>query len=100
MGYCGPRGIPLSTFLAWPQSDQDAALQWQADENQRCPSCGTHPDDWRESRDYAHAHMKWCGGCERVRQVADSEEAKNARRGTRIALAAGSAASCPQCNPT
>lgn len=45
MGYCGPRGIPLSTFLSWKQSDQDMALAWAAREGQRCPSCGVHPDD-------------------------------------------------------
>lgn len=44
MAYCAPKGIPLSTFLAWPQEDQDAALAWQWHESLRC-SCGAHEAD-------------------------------------------------------
>ena len=28
-------------FLAWDPADQDKALAWQADENDRCPGCHT-----------------------------------------------------------
>lgn len=64
MRYCGPRGIPLSTFLSWPQEDQDAALAWQRHEEQRCPGCGRHPDD-----PPAHPHRASCPGCARQAEV-------------------------------
>ena len=67
MAYCGPRGIPLSRFLDWDDGDQDAALVWQAHEARRCPSCGTHPDDWDPTKGgdrsaYA-AEVVICPGC-------------------------------------
>lgn len=99
MAYCGPRGIPLSTFLNWSQADQDAALQWQADENARCPSCGTHPQDWREDREHSHAHIRACRGCEKKQQLAESNVVANASKGARVILAHGPTAACPQCNP-
>lgn len=45
MRYCGPRGIPRSTFLSWPEEDQEWALAWQDDQAVRCPGCGHHPED-------------------------------------------------------
>lgn len=46
MAYCGPRGIPWSRFLSWDRASRDAAILWQQRQQQTCPSCGTHPDDW------------------------------------------------------
>lgn len=45
MAYCGPRGIPRSTFLSWPDDDQEWALEWMRNERARCPGCGHHADD-------------------------------------------------------
>lgn len=66
MAYCGPKGIPLSVFLSWSEDDQDAALQWQAHESQRCPQCGTHPDVWREDWNAMAPEPKRCRGCQLV----------------------------------
>jgi hypothetical protein len=69
MDYCGPAGIPYSTFLAWPSFDQDAALSWKARQASRCPGCGTVEDEWdpddrgrpQEHPWVASAHL--CHGC-------------------------------------
>jgi hypothetical protein len=67
MAYCGPKGIPLSAFLSWDDGDQEAALVWQGHEARRCPSCGTHPDDWDPARggrrDAYAAEVVVCPGC-------------------------------------
>jgi hypothetical protein len=67
MNYCGPLGLPLSEFLAWPQRDQDAALLWKMRSQQRCSECGTHPDDWDPAHGgHARAHVAHeytCPGC-------------------------------------
>ena len=52
--YCAPRGIPLSVFLEqrtvypgqphWTEDDTLAALDWQAEQDRRCPDCGEHAD--------------------------------------------------------
>lgn len=91
MGYCGPRGIPLSTFLSWPQEDQDAALAWQGYENQRCGSCGHHPDEGG-----VHAHLDVCPGCvarESRQQMQDVRDT----RGGHVRIAHGSPATCKRC---
>jgi hypothetical protein len=79
MDYCGPRGIPLSAFLTWPDPDQDAALYWQKRERERCGSCGTHPDDWRRQFG-GDPHWEWkakqhyCRGCEIHAMYADAAD--------------------------
>lgn len=67
MDYCGPRGIPWTTFHTWDQASRDAALLWQKLQNETCSQCGTHPDDWDED---AGGHPRaWvatvhsCKGC-------------------------------------
>jgi hypothetical protein len=41
LDYCAPRGIRLSEFLeVWSEGDQWAALEWQADQAQKCSGCG------------------------------------------------------------
>lgn len=67
MNYCGPRGIPLTTFLSWAKTDQDAALAWSEHEARRCRSCGTHPDDYDPDaggrRHAWHPAVDVCEGC-------------------------------------
>jgi hypothetical protein len=87
MAYCGPRGIPLSAFLSWDDADQDAAIQWQSYEGQRCPGCGTHPDDWTDGNGWV-AEPHRCPGCHRVEaENVKLQHIKEAdRRGVRIRL--------------
>ena len=77
MAYCGPKGIPLSTFLAWSEADQEMALGWQAEQDQRCKGCGTHPADWDEdqggSRHAWFPAIRDCPGCARIASVAQDE---------------------------
>jgi hypothetical protein len=89
MGYCGPRGIALDTFLSWPQSSQDAALEWVGYEARRCQSCGSHPDEGPR-----HAHIRICSGC-----IARDQAAKEAREepGAHVLMAPGRIATCEQC---
>jgi hypothetical protein len=87
MAYCGPKGIPLSAFLSWADADQDAALMWHAHEGQRCPQCGTHPDDWREDRRSWVAEAHRCWGCQAVEaKHAELEKVENRGRGVRVHL--------------
>lgn len=104
MAYCGPRGIPLSAFLEWPEWDQDAALGWQAHESRRCGSCGTHPDDWNPKRDgdreAYHAEDVQCPGCRETQAYSAHPEVTlraESVRGMHIRLAPGSRKSCPHC---
>jgi|GEM_PF-1255912 len=90
MAYCGPRGIPLHAFLAWPQMSQDAALEWASYEAQRCRSCGTHPDEGPR-----HAHTDVCPGC--IRQERATKAASD-EPGAHVHLVAGDLASCRRCN--
>jgi hypothetical protein len=89
MAYCGPKGIPLSTFLTWRDDDQEAALAWQAYENRRCGDCGTHPEDWDEtqggSRDAWRVQPTICEGCVALQQARDNDELRN-RRGVHLHL--------------
>lgn len=90
MAYCGPRGIALSSFLAWPVDDQDAALGWQAYESRRCRDCGWHPDEGK-----AHAHVDVCPGCVTLKSAQETEDAKV--KGAHTHLTHGTAADCPRC---
>lgn len=103
MAYCGPKGIPLSTFLTWSPEDQDAALAWQSHEGRRCGQCGTHPDDWRESaggsRHAWHAEDYKCPGCVQLEQRMETHEVKDGGRGMHVRLGSGSAVDCTRCNP-
>lgn len=98
MAYCGPRGIPLSTFLRWEPDDQHAALDWAAFEGARCPKCGTHPDEWADDRFAYHAHLTQCKGCREQQRVAEAPEAREGR-GVYVVSAPGSAAECSRCQP-
>lgn len=78
MAYCGPRGIPLSAFLAWPEADQEAALAWQAHADAACPGCGTRSDDWDEAagghRQAWIAQAARCPGCAAVERMHEQVE--------------------------
>lgn len=91
MAYCGPLGIPLSTFLSWDQADQDAALAWQARQAQRCPSCGWHPEEGPR-----HHHVEVCPSCSDRDRITSSDEFRSAR-GAHVVPAQGKAATCPTC---
>ncbi len=90
MAYCGPRGIPLETFLDWPQLSQDAALVWAGHESRRCPECGTHPDEGPH-----HAHVNVCAGCAAREAKAGTEEAK--LPGAHVNMAPGTTLECERC---
>ena len=98
MAYCGPRGIPLGVFLGWDDSDQDAALAWQAQENSRCPECHTHAEDWRPGSEPTHWAPQVCPGCQaRARTVDGLRESGDRTRGLGIAAHGGPADECPTC---
>jgi hypothetical protein len=103
MAYCGPKGIPLSTFLRWSLYDQDAALTWAAYEARRCRQCGTHPDAWNESlggsRNAYHAENYTCAGCVHAQRHAESPDVTHGGRGVHVRLMPGTHANCPRCQP-
>lgn len=104
MAYCGPKGIPLSTFLSWSLPDQGAALAWQQHENRRCSGCGTHPDDWNEKaggdRHAWHAEHATCPGCAEIEHHRELPDMQDTRmKGVHIRLAAGPNGTCPRCGP-
>lgn len=88
MDYCGPAGIPHSRFLGWSQGDRDKALWWSIHRRQRCPHCGTRPEDWEDDPNAFVAEPVHCRGCEvKGRQEAHLEAHRGEyRRGTFIQL--------------
>lgn len=90
MAYCGPRGIPLTEFLAWDETDQDAALAWQSYESRRCRACGHHPDEPAR-----HPHIDVCPDCVQLERARALEDAKVP--GAHVHLAAGTAGTCSRC---
>ena len=51
MDYCGPVGLPHSTFLGagigmWSEQDRELALAWQQRKQATCGRCGTRHDQW------------------------------------------------------
>jgi hypothetical protein len=90
MAYCGPRGIPLSTFLSWDQADQDDALSWQAYEARRCPGCGAHPDEGDR-----HYHVDVCASCVALETKRKDDDAQVP--GAHVHPAPGKFKDCPRC---
>lgn len=90
MDYCGPRGIPLETFLDWPQLSQDAALTWAGYESRRCGECGVHPDEGPH-----HPHVNVCAHCAARDAAAKSEEGQ--LPGAHVTMAHGTSLDCPRC---
>lgn len=101
MAYCGPRGIPLHTFLEWPPESQAAALHWQEHEATRCSACGTHEDDWfghdGQPIEPQHWHGRICPGCRHLQAAREALDAGPAERGLHLASADGPATDCPLC---
>lgn len=64
MAYCGPRGIPLSTFLNWPVDDQAAAISWMVEDRLRCPNCGTAEWEWEADLGAYQPEARVCMGCQ------------------------------------
>ncbi|GAB2613541.1 hypothetical protein GCM10027067_26360 [Pseudactinotalea suaedae] len=92
MRYCGPKGIPLDEFLSWPQTSQDAALEWQAHEQRRCGQCGYHPEEHPTG---VHAHVDVCPGC--AARAKGEKAATAADDGAAVRLATGSLGTCQRC---
>jgi hypothetical protein len=90
MAYCGPRGIPLTDFLAWEPSDQEAALSWQEHEARRCRGCGRHPDEPAR-----HPHIDVCPGCVELERARKTEDAQVP--GAHLHMAYGTPGSCNRC---
>lgn len=90
MSYCGPIGLPRSTFLRWDRDDQDAAIVWQMRRNQTCQSCGTRPDEWDPAlggRDDAYrAELHKCWGCH-AKAAAEKSITDSMGAGVFVALA-------------
>jgi len=87
-----PRGIPHSVFLGWDVDDRNKALWWTIHQRQRCPNCGTMPDEWNEAQGgdlhaYA-AEPLTCRGCEVAAQGDEwfEHHRKEMRRGTTMRL--------------
>lgn len=95
MAYCGPRGIPLSHFLAWPAPDQEAALAWQAQEARRCSGCGTDPDDWAGDAAAWHVETVLCPGC--AKRAGAQADLEHKPKGTTVRLARGAEQECESC---
>jgi hypothetical protein len=104
MAYCGPKGIPLSTFLTWPDEDQQAALAWQSHEGRR-HTCGTHPEDWTGADgrpvDAVHYVEQVCRGCQ-VQAIAQErlEQGRDGTKGLGLVAHHGPRADCTSCTPT
>lgn len=80
-------------FLGWDVDDRDKALWWMIHNRERCPNCGTRPDEWDEARGgdlHAYtAEPHFCRGCEITAQGDDwfEQNRKAMRRGTSMRLA-------------
>lgn len=76
MAACARLGISHSHFLGGPdvftRTDRDLAVWFEIYEGERCPSCGTRPNEWdpeQGGHDHAYvAKLHKCYGCaERAR---------------------------------
>lgn len=79
-------------FLGWSRHDRDAALWWLIHDRQRCPSCGTRPDEWDPAKGgdlhaYA-ASAVHCRGCQVLAPAQEEFDKQQASypRGTTIQL--------------
>jgi hypothetical protein len=70
-------GIPHSEFLSWDEHDQEAAIEYELHAGERCPNCGTFPDEWLNDKGQPHtvdpyiAHTVNCLGCETLSAARD-----------------------------
>lgn len=65
MDYCGPAGVPLTTFRGWDAESYGAALAWQHRRDESCGRCGQSLDEstGEGMRDGYTALPVVCGGC-------------------------------------
>jgi len=60
----------------WTQQDRDKAIWHARYKAERCPSCGTHPDDWDPDKGGdRHAYVAVqtrCAGCAALEQEQDA----------------------------
>lgn len=65
--------VPHSEFLGWDKQDRDKAIWWHIRKRSACPSCGTRPEEWDETRGgHRHAYIARkdrCHGCAARQQV-------------------------------
>jgi hypothetical protein len=70
LSYTVAKALPLSEFLAWPESDQDLTLAYLRLQKRKCPGCGLRDEDLA---DPAHpryiADVHTCLGCMEMAQV-------------------------------
>ncbi|MGE3811319.1 MAG: hypothetical protein AB7I24_07205 [Candidatus Nanopelagicales bacterium] len=52
----------------WTDEDREKAIWWSIHERERCPECGTRPDEWDPAKgghDHAYSYeLLKCWGCE------------------------------------
>jgi len=87
LDYCAPRGIALSVFFGrvvglgqpqWLEGDWEAALDWQAKENLKCPGCGNPQTECMADEDDAPVYeveVRRCHAC-KVKGIEEREIAK------------------------
>jgi hypothetical protein len=92
MAVCMRLGLRHSEFTGWDRDDRDKALWFHIHEAQRCPGCGTRPEEWDPAcgGDLHAYHMEpvHCRGCE-VKAGAESDferHRREYRRGTELAM--------------
>lgn len=97
MDYCGPRGIPHSTFLGrlarpgepvWTAHDREIALAWARNQRQICGGCGTRAEEWDETQGGDRfRYVAWsdrCPGCEVLAQ--EQEQLPENAKGMKVYL--------------
>lgn len=90
MAYCGPLGLPHSTFLSWDRDDRDKAIVWALRKAQTCAHCGTRPDEWDPAQgghDEAYlTELHQCWGCDAKAKAEKRNEAKLKKPGAHVVL--------------
>lgn len=92
LDYAVPKGIPHSVFLGWDIDDRNKAIWWTIHQRQRCPNCGTRPDEWDEGQggdlNAYTAEPHACRGCQVMAQGDEwlEHHRKEVPRGTTIRL--------------
>lgn len=89
-------GVSHSHFLGgpsgWTALDRDKAVWYEIYERERCPSCGTRPDEWdpdKGGHDHAYVgELHKCWGCHETAKIEKSAESKikQAGPGTTVRL--------------
>lgn len=85
MAVCADYKIPHSEFLEWDTDDRNKAIWWQIQERERCPSCGTRPEEWSDDNNAYIGDVIRCRGCE-VRQRTEETVDPKAGRGQQVVL--------------